>query len=78
MNFLIFLWNSFARLFWFLSFIVFEVIVFRWLIGEIDKAGLPGLSLILSIIFVIWIVAEIILRIVVGGGTNLIKWILRI
>jgi hypothetical protein len=78
MNFLIFLWNSFARLFWFLSFIVFEVIVFRWLICEIDKAGLPGLSLILSIIFVIWIVAEIILRIVVGGGTNLIKWILRI
>jgi hypothetical protein len=78
MNFIIFLWNTFARLFWFLWFIIFEIIVFNFIVGIVSDAGMPWLAAILKLVFTIWIIAEIVLKIVVGGGKTLIKWIFRL
>jgi hypothetical protein len=77
MNFLIFLWNSFVRIFSFFAFIVFEIIVFYWIVSAISSGGMPILAGFLAIVFTIWILAEIIIRIFIGGGKNLIKWIFR-
>jgi hypothetical protein len=76
MGFLIFLWNTFARLVWFLSFIIFEIIVFSFIVGAVAEVS-PALASILTIVFTIWIIAEIAIRIFVGGGKSLIRWIFR-
>lgn len=77
MNFLRFLWNTFARLVWFVSFIVLEILVFGLIIEGVNKAGMPWLSSFLTIVFVIWIIVEILLRIFVGGTKTLIRYIFR-
>ena len=76
MGFLIFLWNMFARLVWFLSFIIFEIIVFSIIVGVVSESS-PALASILTVVFIIWIIAEITIRIFVGGGKSLIRWIFR-
>ena len=76
MGFLIFLWNMFARLVWFLSFIIFEIIVFSIIVGVVSESS-PALASILTVVFIIWIIAEIAIRIFVGGGKSLIRWIFR-
>ena len=76
MGFLIFLWNTFARLVWFLSFIIFEIIVFSFIVGIVSESS-PALAGILTFIFTIWIIAEIAIRIFVGGSKSLIRWIFR-
>lgn len=77
MNFLIFLWNNFARLVWFLSFLAFEIIVFSFIVGIISSAGMPILALLLTVVFTIWIIAEVIVKIFIGGGKSVLKWIFR-
>jgi len=77
MNFLIFLWNIFARLVSFFAFIALEIVVFTFLVGAVAGAGMPGLAGILTVVFTIWIIVDIILRIFIGGGKNLIKYIFR-
>ena len=77
MGFLIFLWNTFARLVWFLSFIVFEIAVFYFITKSIIEAGMPVLAGILTVVFIIWIIADIIIRVFIGGGKTLISWIFR-
>lgn len=77
MGFLIFLWNMFARLVWFLSFIIFEVIVFGFIVGLVADAGMPVFAALLTLVFTIWIIAEILIRIFVGGGKSLIRYLFR-
>jgi len=76
MNFLIFLWNMFARMVWFISFIVFEIIVFSFIVGAVSSVS-PWLGGVLTFIFTLWILVEIAIRIFVGGGKSLIRWIFR-
>jgi hypothetical protein len=76
MRFLIFLWNTFARLVWFLSFIIFEIIVFSFIVDIVADSS-PALAGILTIVFTIWIIAEIAIRIFVVGSKSLIRWIFR-
>lgn len=76
MGFLIFLWNTFARLIWFLTFLVFEIVVFSFIVGIVADSS-PSLAIILTIVFIIWIIAEIAIRIFVGGGKSLIRYIFR-
>jgi hypothetical protein len=66
----------FARLVWFLSFIIFEIIVFSIIVGVVSESS-PALASILTVVFIIWIIAEITIRIFVGGGKSLIRWIFR-
>lgn len=77
MNFLIFLWNIFARLVSFVIFIALEIFVFSIIVKALKEAGMPFLASILTIVFVIWIIIDIIIRIFIGGGKNLIKYIFR-
>lgn len=74
MSFLIFLWNIFARLIGFLSFIALEIIVFSLVVGAVGTV-MPGLAALLTVAFTIWIIIDIVLRIFVGGGKSLIKYI---
>ena len=76
MGFLIFLWNTFARLVWFLTFLVFEIVVFSFIVRIVSESS-PALAGILTMVFTIWIIAEIAIRIFVGGGKSLIRWIFR-
>jgi hypothetical protein len=77
MNFLIFLWNTFARLVSFFAFIVLEIVVFSIFVGAVAGAGMPGLAGILTVVFTIWIIVDIILRIFIGGSKNLIRYIFK-
>jgi hypothetical protein len=77
MGFLIFLWNTFARLVWFLSFLIFEIIVFNFIVENVNDTGYPGVAKLLKMIFIVWIIAEIIIRIFVVGGKSLIRYLLR-
>lgn len=74
MSFFIFLWNIFARLVGFFSFIALEIIVFSLVVGAVG-AVMPGLASLLTVVFTIWIIIDIVLRIFVGGGKSLIKYI---
>ena len=76
MGFLIFLWNTFARLVWFLTFLVFEIVVFSFIVGVVAEVS-PSLATILTMVFTIWIIAEIAIRIFVGGGKSLLRYIFR-
>jgi len=77
MGFIIFLWNWFARLVWFLTFLTIEIGVFWIVYQSIHGAGMPILANILALVFAIWMVVEILMRIFVGGFKNLISYILK-
>lgn len=77
MNFLIFLWNLFAKFIWFASFIVFEIIVFSIIVKAFTSAGMPIMASFLTLIFIVWIVVEIFIRIFIGGSKSLIRWLFR-
>ena len=77
MNFLIFLWNIFARIVGFIVFISFEIFIFSIIIKVLNESGLPAIANILTFVFVIWIIIDIILKIFVGGAKSLIRTILR-
>jgi hypothetical protein len=74
MNFIIFLWNTFVKFLEFLLFIALEIIVFDLIIEAVDPV-MPVLSAILKIIFSLWLITEIALRILVGGTKSLIRYI---
>lgn len=77
MGFLIFLWNWFARMVWFVTFLTIEIGVF-WIIYQVlQGAGLPIIANIMAIVFVLWLIVEILMRIFVGGFKNLIGYILK-
>lgn len=74
MGFLIFLWNCFAKMVRFAGFLFFEIAIF----SIIYQALLPDnkfLAVILGLVFTAWIIAEIVLRIVVGGSISVIKYL---
>lgn len=70
MNFLVFLWNIFARIVRFFGYIFMEIVVF-YLVCCIFPP-----FIYLTPIFIIWLIVDIIFTIAVGGTSNLIKWIL--
>ena len=74
MGFLIFLWNMFVRLVTFFGFILIETAVFT-VIYQALSTDHPILAFFLGVIFFIWILVEIILRIFVGTGVSVIKYI---
>lgn len=71
----IFLWNLFAKSVGFLTYAVFESIlyyIFRSVI--VDYIG--GFIYLFDIAFVLWILIELVIRIVSGGTINLFKWVI--
>lgn len=74
MNFIIFLWNIFAKLVGFLSFIALEIIIFSLIVGAVGSV-MPSLGVILTLIFTIWIIIDVVLKIFVGGAKSIIRYI---
>lgn len=71
----IFLWNLFSKSVGFLTYVVFEYIlyyIFRSTI--VDYIG--GFIYLFDIAFVLWILIELVIRIVSGGTINLFKWVI--
>lgn len=77
MHFLIFLWNTFARFIGFLTFIIIEIVVFNYIITVLRDTGLNSLANILTVVFIIWIILEILIKIFIGGGKTLLQWIFK-
>lgn len=77
MNFLFFLWNTFARVVSFLFLILVEIVIFTMLVNALNEAGMSSIANLLKVIFIIWIIIDIILKIFVGGGKALIRYIFK-
>lgn len=77
MGFLIFLWNTFARIASLFIFILLEIVIFTIFVGAVSSAGMPGLASILTIVFTVWIIIDVIFRIFIGGGKSLIRYIFK-
>lgn len=77
MNFLFFLWNTFARVVSFLFLILVEIVIFTMLVNALNEAGMSSIANLLKVIFIIWIIIDIILKIFVGGGKVLIRYIFK-
>lgn len=77
MNFLIFIWNTFAKLAGNLMFIVYESFIFYIIITILNGAGLQFLSYILTPVFFIWIIIDVFLRLFVGGTKSLFRYIFK-
>lgn len=76
MQFMIFIWNSLMRILGLLGFILLEIIVFYVICESLKDSGYPVISSVLKIIFIIWIIFEIILKIIVGGSVNIFNYLI--
>lgn len=74
MGFTIFLWNTFVRMFNLFWFIILEIFIFSLIYDAVAQSS-PGIAKLLMVIFTIWILAELVIRLVVGTGASLLKWI---
>lgn len=74
MGFLTFIWNLFVRLVTFFGFLAIEITVFAFLYKIVSGAA-PVFAGILLVIFVIWIIVEIIIKLFVGTSINIIKYV---
>ena len=63
----------FARIVGFFGIIIMEIFVFSLIIAGLENAGLHGVASVLTIVFIIWLIADIVLKIVVRGGKSLIS-----
>lgn len=75
MGFLIFIWNLFVRLISLAGMILMETMVFGLVYLAIVDSH-PVIAGFLGFLFIIWIIAEVVLRVVVGGGMNVLKYII--
>lgn len=74
MGFTVFLWNTFARMFSLAWFIILEIFIFSIIYDSVAESS-PVFAKLLGTVFFIWIVVEILLRLIVGTGANLFKYI---
>lgn len=78
MNFLIFIWNTFVKFISFIIYIALEIFIFKLIVEAMYGAGLNTIGAIFTIIFTIWLLIDIILRLTVGTAKSLIHYILKI
>jgi hypothetical protein len=77
MGFIIFIWNLFARIFSFFFFIMIEIFIFSLILKYMAESGMGGLAGFLTIVFTIWIIADIIIKIFVGGSKSIIRYLIK-
>lgn len=75
MGFLITIWNLLMRAIGILGMILMETMIFGLVYFAIVDTY-PVVANLLAIAFVIFIISEVILRVVVGGGVNVFKYLL--
>lgn len=71
------LWNIFAKVVWFLTAVLFEgflYYMFREVMIGIDTPS--AIIYLFDLAFIIWVIAEAVVRIVSGGAVTLFKWLI--
>jgi len=74
MGFLTFIWNFFVRLVTFFGFLAIEITIFAFLYKIVSEAA-PVFAGVLLVVFVIWIIVEVIIKLFVGTSINVIKYV---
>lgn len=74
MGFLIFIWNTLMRIIGLLGFILMEIMIFG-LVYYAILDSYPVVANLLGFLFIVWIIAEVVLRVVVGGGVTVLKYL---
>ena len=69
------LWNFFAKVVWFISAVVFEGFLY-YIFREVMVDHIPTLIYLFDLSFVIWVIAEAVVRLVSGGSVTLFKWLI--
>lgn len=77
MGFIAFLWNAFVRIVSFFLIIAVEIIIFGMIVTALSAAGLAIIAAPLTVLFTIWIIIDIILKIFIGGGKTIFHYIFK-
>ena len=75
MGFLITIWNLLMRAIGILGMILMETMIFGLVYFAIVDTY-PVVANLLAIAFVVFIISEVVLRVVVGGGVNVFKYLI--
>lgn len=75
MGFLITIWNLLMRVIGILGMILMETMVFGFVYYALVDTY-PVIANLLAFAFFIYIIAEVILRVVVGGGVGVFKYVI--
>ena len=76
MGFLSFLFNTIYKIFSILGFIIMELLVFSIIYYVVNDMGYIKTAYILSIVFIIWLVIDVIIRIIGTTFTSLYDFLI--
>ena len=76
MGFLSFLFNTIYKIFSILGFIIMELLVFGIIFYVVNDMGYTKTTYILSIVFIIWLVIDVIIRIIGTTFTSLYDFLI--
>ena len=76
MGFLSFLFNTIYKIFSILGFIIMELLVFSIIFYVVNDMGYTKTVYILSIVFIIWLVIDVIIRIIGTTFTSLYDFLI--
>lgn len=76
MGFLSFLFNTIYKIFSILGFIIMELLVFSIIFYVVNDMGYTKTAYILSIVFIIWLVIDVIIRIIGTTFTSLYDFLI--
>lgn len=78
MRFLAFIFNSIFKIISFFSLVVVEVVLFSLIYKALINQGMSEFAGYLFYVFLAWIIIDIILRIFLGTGKSIIRYIFSI
>lgn len=76
MGFLSFLFNTIYKIFSILGYIIMELLIFSIIFYVVNDMGYTKTAYILSIVFIIWLVIDVIIRIIGTTFTSLYDFLI--
>ena len=76
MGFLSFLFNTIYKIFSILGYIIIELLIFSIIFYVVNDMGYTKTAYILSIVFIIWLVIDVIIRIIGTTFTSLYDFLI--
>ena len=76
MGFLSFLFNTIYKIFSILGYIIIELLIFSIIYYVVNDMGYTKTAYILSIVFIIWLVIDVIIRIIGTTFTSLYDFLI--
>lgn len=68
------IWNICMRILYFIGAVLFEGFIYYIFREAMINNNIGGFIYIFDIAFVIWVIAEAVVRIISGGSSNIFKW----